>query len=296
MIDPDLKKFIQSLVDSKRAPAAKTYMSILSAFTAWLRDRNKTLSNFTTSDAEEYFRNIENNNTANMLLGSLKSFLAYKFKSLQPGDPRMAIEHQRYLQLSSIRARPKRSKREKMALTPDEIGELLDGIKGRKNHEVLLAGTIVAFLWGARSFEQEYYMRPTGIKHPAEYRWNKNEMMLWTSKVHHMRFLAWDEKFTPYVKTWVKALPSITIPGEWLTKRLHNTYISGVRITSRVARKSVQTNLRIDGTAEWIIDEILGHENKNSIANTYVDFTMTEPIIKEVLVNNHYLIKHGVIP
>ena len=120
-------------------------------------------------------------------------------------------------------------------------------------------------------------------------------MMLWTSKVHHMRFLAWNEKFTPYIKTWVKAVPSLTIPGEWLTKRLHTTDISGVKITSRVARKSVQTNLRIEGVDEWIVDEVLGHENKYSIANTYVDFTMTEPVIKEALVNNHYLIKHGVI-
>ena len=40
-------------------------------------------------------------------------------------------------------------------------------IKRRKNNEILMAGTVVAFLWGARSMEQEYFMRTTGNKTPG---------------------------------------------------------------------------------------------------------------------------------
>lgn len=294
MIDSELDAFILHLRNSNRAPAAKTYMSVLSAFSSWLRERNKSLSTFTTADAEEYLRNIENPNTANMALGALKSFMAYKFRSMAAGDPKTAVEFQRYLQLGSIRPRPKRQKREKVALTPVEVGELLDVIRKRRNPEVLLAGTVVNYLWGARSMEQEHFMRPSGIDHPAKYNWKNNTVSLWTTKVHHYRHLSWNEKFTPFVKTWVKALPVAT-PGEWLTQRLNVHDIGGVRITSRVGRKSVQTNFRLEKVDEWIIDEVLGHENRNSIANTYVDFTMTEKEIDNALMNNHYLIKHGVI-
>ena len=102
MIDPELNKFIKHLKDSNRSPAAKTYLSVLSSFATWLKDRNKNLSGFTTSDATEYFRNIENPNSANMFLGSLKSFMAYRFMSIPADDPKAMIEHQRYLQLTPL--------------------------------------------------------------------------------------------------------------------------------------------------------------------------------------------------
>ena len=295
MIDVELEKFLTYLSEATKAPAAKTYRTSLTSFVSWLRDRDKTLSTFTTPDAEIFFRNIENRNTANVFLASLKSFMAHKYQSLTPDDPRFRIEMERYMQLRSLKARPYRQEREKVALTPSEVGELFDVIRSRRNHEVLLAGAVVCFLWGARSMEQEYFMRPDKIPHAAEIRWNKNEMLLWTSKVHHMRFLAWNEKFTPYVKTWVKSLPSITTPGEWLTPRLHNFEIGGVEITSRVGRKSVQTNFRMEGVDEWIINSTLGHTDKNSISDTYSDFTIYESKIKDALVNKHYLITNEIV-
>lgn len=293
MIDTELEKFLKYLMESNRAPAAKSYRTALTSFVSWLRERDKTLSTFTTADADVFFRNIENPHTANMFLAALKSFMANKYRSMPPDDPRFAIEMQRYMQMESIKARPNRLKHEKVALTPSEIGDLLELIEKRKN-PVLYAGTVICFLWGARSMEQEYFMRAEGIQHPAVYRWNKNEMMLWTTKVHHPRFLCWNEKFTPYIKTWVKALPSFTVPGEWLTSRLHNYEIKNLRITSRVGRKSVQTNFRMDGIEDWIIDATLGHASKN-MADTYSDFTIYESKIKDALVNKHYLITHDII-
>jgi integrase len=288
MIDVELNKFLENLNDSNRKPAAKTYRSVLTTFAGWLEGRGSTLSTFTTTEADTYFRNIKNVYTANMALGALKSYMSFRFRSIPAGDPKSAIEHQRYLQLESIRARPKRRVPGKVALTPSEVSELLEEIKRHKRSEVLYAGTALIFLWGARSMEQEHFMRDIGIPHHAEYRWDKNEMMLWTSKVHYMRFLAWHEKFTPYIKTWVKALP-FTTPGEYLTTHLNRYTIGGVNITSRVGRKSVQTNMILDGVEGWIVDAILGHQNTNSIADTYTDFSMYESRIKDVFVNKHYM-------
>jgi integrase len=288
MIDVELNKFITILSTTNRSPAAKTYMSILGSFVSWLRDREKTLYTFTTADADEYVRNIKNPHTANMFLGSLKSFMLWKSTSILIDDPRSFIETQRYNQLKTLKARPIITKREKIALNPSEISELLEEIKRHKHSEVLYAGTALTFLWGARSIEQEHFMRDNGIEHHAEYRWDKNEMMLWTTKRHYMRFLAWNNKFTPYIKTWVKALP-FTTPGTYVTTHINNYTIGGINPTSRTGRKSVQTNLTMDGIEGWIVDAILGHKNRNSIADTYTDFSMYESRIKDVFVNNHYM-------
>jgi site-specific recombinase XerD len=288
MIDVELNRFLDYLTNSKKSPAAKTYRSSLSSFVSWLEERNKTLSTFTTADADEFFCNIENQNTANMFLAALKSFMSHRFRSMSVEDPRFPIENQRYLQLDYIKTRKKRMNRGKVALTPSEISELLEEIKRHKRSEVLYAGTALVFLWGARSMEQEHFMRASGIQHPAEYRWDKNEMMLWTSKVDYMRFLAWNEKFTPYVKTWVKSLP-FTTPGEYLTTHLNKYTIGGINPTARTGRKSVQTNLVMSGVEGWIVDEILGHSNKNSISDTYTDFSMHEARIKDVFMNKHYM-------
>lgn len=294
MTDVELNRFLQNLNESNRQPAAKTYKSVLSTFSSWLEQRGSTLSTFTTTEADTYFRNIQNVYTANMFLGALKSYMAYRFRSLPADDPRFAVGMQRYMQLESIKARPKRRVPGKVALTPSEVADLLAMIKKRKHHEVLYAGAVLCFLWGARPIEQEHFMRSSGIQHRAEYQWNKNEMMLWTSKVHYMRFLAWHEKITPYVKTWVKALP-FTTPGEYLTTHLNSYNIGGVNVTARTGRKSVQTNLILGGADGWIVDAILGHSNTNSIADTYTDFTMYQSKIKDVLVNKHYLITEEII-
>jgi site-specific recombinase XerD len=288
MIDVELNAFLNNLNETNRKPAAKTYRSVLTSFGTWLDKRGKTLSTFTTNDADTYFRTIENIYTANMFLGALKSYMAYKFRTLPAEDPQFAVGMQKYMQLESIKARQKRRIPGKVALTPDEIAELLGIIEKRKHHEVLYAGTVLCFLWGARSLEQEHFMRASGIEHHAEYRWDKNEMMLWTTKVHYMRFLAWHPKFTPYIKTWVKALP-FTTPGEYLTTHLNKYEIGGLHITSRVGRKSVQTNLILNGAESWIVDAVLGHQNTSSISDTYTDFTMYEPKIKDVFVNKHYM-------
>lgn len=296
MIDIELEKFLKYLMESKRLPAAKTYRSVLVPFISWLGERNKTLATFTTPDADTFFRNIENRNTANMFIAALKGFMAYRYQSLPPDDPHVPVEMQRYMQLQMIKARPYRQKREKVALTPDEVGELFDAIKKRKTHDVLIAGTVVCFLWGARAQEQEYFMRSSGVPHAAKYDWKNNSVILWTSKVHHPRFLCWNEIFTPYVKTWVKSLPTLDEPGKWLTQRLRRFEVGGLRITSKVGRKSFQTNFRMEGVEEWIINSVLGHTDKNSpVSDAYGDYTIYESKIRDALVNKHYLITHGII-
>ena len=294
MMDVELNKFLQNLRDSNRSPAAKTYKSVLTSFSTWLEERGSTLSTFTTSEADTYFRNIENAYTANMFLGALKSYMAYRFMSIPAEDPRSTVAHQRYMQLDSIKARPKRKVRGKVALTPDEVSELLGLVKKRKRHDLLYAGTVLCFYWGARPIEQEHFMRATGIPHHAEYRWDRNEMMLWTSKVHYMRYLAWHEKITPYVKLWAKSLP-FTTPGEYVTTHLNSYNIGGVKITARTGRKTVQTNMILNGIEGWIVDTILGHQNTTSIADTYTDFTMYESKIREALVDKHYMITEEII-
>lgn len=295
MADAELSRFIKYLSVSKRKPAAVTYKSVLTSFISWLGERDKTLSMFTIADVDEYYRNIENNHTANMFLGALKSFSKYKYASLPFGDPTATLESQRIQQLGQLKSRPKRGKRGKVALTPSEVGELLHLVKKRRNSDVLYAGTTLAFYFGARPIELELYMRASHTDHPAIYNWKNNTMQLWTAKVHFPRFLAWNPKLTPLIKTWCAALPKFTNPGEWLTTHLHDYEINGVKITSRVARKTVQTNFRINGIEDYITDAVLGHVSQSPMGDTYMDFTQMEGRIKDVFVNKHYMIANGVI-
>jgi integrase len=295
----ELTKFKGYLVNSNRVPAAETYVVVLGKFSEWLSTRKKSFRNFTSSDTEEYYRNIPNGNTANTFLGALKSFLKYRIANAE-SDAVFTSESRKLSQISTIRTRPRRGKREKVALAEDELIALLSQLRAKPRtprNDLVYSGTILHFYFGARPIELAYWLRTKGVEHPAKIDWKNNRMELWTAKVHFYRVLAWNDAVTPHMKRWCEAIESFSFPRKWMTQRIGMYEVNGVHITAKTGRKTVQTQMRLAGVNDFIIDSILGHISHNSqIGDSYTDFELFIPQIEEVMKKKHYMLSDKLYP
>ena len=295
----EISRYIAHLIKSDRKPAAKTYKSVLFSFSTWLDLHGKTFDTFNTVDVEEYMSGLKNHNTANMFSGAIRGYMKFRVATLQFNDSTVMIETQRMNQLSLIKPRAIRSQREKVALTSDELKSLLE-LMGKKTNSVknqlVYAGTILHFYFGARPVELAQWLRTSGVEHPAQIDWKKNEMQLWTAKVKHYRYLPWHESITPILKMWYTHLPLDEPSAEWLTRHINKYTIGGVHITAKTGRKTVQTQMRMHGVDDFLTDCILGHVSKSSaIGSIYTDFTFFETKLQDVMRKNHYMILDGII-
>lgn len=302
MISMDTKeitRYITHLIKSDRKPAAKTYKSSLYIFSSWLDSHGKTFDTFNTVDVEEYMSTFKNHNTANMFSAAIRGYMKFRVATLQFNDPTVMVETQRFNQLSLVKPRAIRAQREKVALTSDELKSLLD-VMGKKSNTVknqlIYAGTILHFYFGARPVELAHWLRSSGVEHPAQIDWKNNEMQLWTAKVKHYRYLPWHESITPILKMWHSHLPLDPPPAEWMTRHINKYTIGGVHITAKTGRKTVQTQMRLGGVDDFLTDCILGHVSKSSaIGSIYTDFTMFQTKLQDVMREKHYMIIDGVI-
>ena len=295
----EIARYISHLIKSDRKPAAKTYKSVLFSFSTWLDLHGKTFDTFNTIDVEEYMSGLKNHNTANMFSGAIRGYMKFRVATLQFNDSTVMIETQRMNQLSLIKPRAIRSQREKVALTSDELKSLLE-LMGKKTNSVknqlVYAGTILHFYFGARPVELAQWLRTSGVEHPAQIDWKKNEMQLWTAKVKHYRYLPWHESITPILKMWYTHLPLDEPSAEWLTRHINKYTIGGVHITAKTGRKTVQTQMRMHGVDDFLTDCILGHVSKSSgIGDVYTDFSFFQGKLQEVMRDKHYIIVDGVI-
>ena len=289
--------FINHLKLTGKKQAAETYGFLLISFQRWLRDnKHITIREATTSNVDEYISTIDSQST---VLTAIREYFKYRYTSLPVGDPRLNEEMQRYNQLALIRPKRKRKNLQKIALTPDDLSKFFKMLRESGATEELISGFVVLFYFGARPGEISEYLATAKIS------FQKREMFILTEKTLIERYLAWHPVLDPYIKTWYEFVRSkngdkgLPYPGGWLTKNLKvqvgkSRVISGVAITSRTARRTFQTQMRLLNVPDITIRAILGHTD-TSMSDVYTDWTQFAPIVKEALVNNHYMIKNRVI-
>jgi integrase len=299
MDDYEIKRYIERLITLKKIPASKAYRSVLVAFSKWLSARKKNFDTFTKLDVEEYMSTLQNNLTANMFLGAIRGYIRYRSSTLPDDDPSILKETNRVNQLRDIRPRSRRMKREKIALTPEELKGFLAILEKKPKtarNELIYSGVILTFYTGARPIELAHWLRTSGVEHPAKINWKDRSMQLYTAKIGEYRYIPWHPSITPHLKRWIAALPDFTDPNEWLTRRIKNYTISGVKMTSKTGRRTVQTNFRLAGVPDFLSDSILGHVSRSSpIADQYTDFSLFEPEIRKLMEVDHFMITSGIL-
>lgn len=271
----------------------QTYGSLLTNFEIWLDTKNKSFANFTSLDLQEYSRASYGTASANTLLAAVKAYLKYRVASLPMGDPKIMAETHRENQIRLLRAERTPSKIRKKALTVDELIELIKTMREDEVSDTALCGAVVTFYFGARPSELAVHLKTARID------WDAHDMIIKTSKRGGSeRYLVWHPKITPFLKTWYESLGKIPYPEEWMTKRLNRYTVNGLKVTSRVARRTFQTNMRNLGVEDFYIDMILGHVSRSSpIGDVYTDFSdpKFKNKIREVMCDKHYMITGKVI-
>ena len=294
-VDIPVSKYIAHMKTTGKLGGAKTSGSLLNSFEKWLDARAMSIEDITINTVDEYLSTV---GSAQPVLNAIRGYFRYRYTSLPMGHPAVMTEMQRYNQLSLVRPKRKPKKLAKVALTTEELSALLKKMKQKGVSEELYAGIVVLFYFGARPGEMAEYLATARIS------FEKREMFIQTEKTHVERYLAWSPALDPYIKLWYKFVTAdgrkgLPYPGQWLTMKLKyemgsGRVTGGVRVTSRTARKTFQTQMRLLNVPDIIIRAILGHTD-NTMSDVYTDWTQFAPIIRENLLNTHYMIKGGLI-
>jgi integrase len=289
--------YIEHLKTTGKMGGAKTWGSLLRTFEHWLEDRDPplTIDEVSATIVDEYLSTV---GSPRSVLNAIRGYFRFRYMQVPMGDPSAAIEMQRYNQLTMVRPKRKQKKFEKISLTTPDLKVLLERAEKMDVSPELYAGLVVLFYFGARPREMAEFLASARIS------FENRDMFILTEKTLVERYLAWHPKLDPYMKTWYdfvmdggkKGLP---YPGQWLTVTLKNhmgrdRVIKGVEVTARTARRTFQTQMRLMNVPDIIIRAVLGHTDK-TISDVYTDWTQFAPIIKDSMVNNHYMVKAGVI-
>lgn len=293
------KIYIDHLITTGKKGAADTYGSLLVSYQRWLRQKKGIgLNDSTVTHLDEYVSELSSDSTVKITVAAVKGYFKHRYSSLPIGDPRVMDEMQRFNQLQLLRPKKKRKQLKKISLNATELKQLLAKMKKAGVSDNLYAGMVVLFYFGARAGEFAHYL------HTARVDFSKHEMILMTEKTLVERYLAWHPTLDPYLETWYKFVMSkaggLPYPGEWLTKTLkyemgtRSVDIGGVSVTSRTCRRTFETQMRVLGVQDIIIRAVLGHTD-GSMSDVYTDWTEFAPLIKDAMVDSHYMIVHGVI-
>jgi len=292
-----IEKFCDNLVLNDRKPAARVYGFALRGFERWLESINKNINNFTSSDFERYFSSIKNARTANLFRAAVKSYLKYRAGSLEFGDSSVIIETQRISQIDLVRNKRFNGAFHKVSLNPEEMKVFLEELSNSNLNSLVYSFALLEAYFGARPIELEYHLKFAKIN------WKDRSMYLKTAKMGEtVRFLAWDKRITPYLKH-VYESPAVTYPGSYLTKNLRawqkhrsQPLFKDIIVTAKTMRKTFQTQQRLLGTPDIFIDSVLGHVSRSSsIGDVYTDKTELMEPIRKLMLEDHYMIKYGVI-
>jgi len=241
---------------------------------------------------------VKSSRSVQTILNAVRGYFKHRYMLLPMGDRHAADELQRFNQLKLLHPKRRSKKLVKMSLAVPDLKVLLSKMKVARVSDELYAGVVVLFYFGARPGEM------AGLLADAKISFAKREMFIQTEKNRVERYLAWHPNLDPYIKLWYsfvtrdgrKGLP---YSGEWITKTLKyemgsERIISGVHVTSRTARRTFQTQMRLLNVPDIIIRVVLGHTDK-TISDVYTDWTQFVPIVKDAMINNHYMIKNRVI-
>ena len=106
-----------------------------------------------------------------MFLGAIRGYMRWHNTTLSDNDPRVLKDTNRENQLrGNLRPRPRRMKREKIALTAEELKGFLDMLEKKpksKRNNLIYDGVILHFYFGARPIELAHWLRTSGVEHPG---------------------------------------------------------------------------------------------------------------------------------
>lgn len=295
--DISIEDFCKNLETNDRKPAAKVYYYSLRGFEKWLEKNGKNINVFTSGDFERYFSLIKNARTANLFRAAVKSYLKYRAGSLEFGDSSVIIETQRISQIDLVRNKRQSNPMVKNSLTPEELTIFLEKLSDSHLNSLVYSLAVMEAYFGARPIEIELHLKSAKID------WKERSMYLRTAKMgDSVRYLPWNDKITPYIQHVYKS-PKIKYAGSYLTKNLTSwqkhmkkPIFKDIVVTAKTFRKSFQTQQRLLGTPDIFIDFVLGHVSKTSaIGDVYTDRTAFIDPIRKLMLEDHYMIKYGVI-
>jgi site-specific recombinase XerD len=288
-MDTSIEAFQQYLVQNRRFGSADTYGSLLRGFEDWLETGGSTLDGYRSNDVETYVRHqgLKSPYTANTFLAAIRSYQKWRTGSLSLDSPMVMPETQRANQLLLIKPEKIRRSYQKMALVADEVGDLLKKMERDRVSDLVYAGTVLTFYFGARPVELARNLAN------AEIHWDDRWMLIQTAKSQEWRILAWDDAIAPHLMVWYDEVPR-PYPDWWLTRHLGPYTIAGVNVTSKTGRRSFETEERMLGVDKDVIDLILGHANER-VGDIYTDWSRWEGLVRDVLENRHYLLLSDVL-
>lgn len=293
-----IDEFCNNLVLNKREPAARVYHYSLTGFEKWLHSIGKSINNFTAADFERYFSSIKSARTANLFRAAVKSYLKYRAGSLEFGDSSVIIETQRMSQIDLVRNKRHSDTISKVSLNPDEVKIFLEKLSNSHLNPLVYSLAVLEAYFGARPIELEQHLQTAKID------WKNNSMYLRTAKMgeNTVRYLPWDDRISPYIKHVYKSMP-IKYPGAYLSKNIGSwqahmkkPLFRDIKVTAKTLRKSFQTQQRLLGTPDILIDSVLGHVSKTSaIGDIYTDKNELNEPIRELMLKDHYMFYYGVV-
>lgn len=284
-----IDEYLHYLVLNGRKPSARTYGAMLRGFDDWLALRGRDISTYLVTDVETYKRQLgmSSANTANTFLAAIRGYQRWRTGSLPLTSNMVVPETQRTNQLQLVTRERLMPQYGKKTATADEVHDLLLKMVKDRVDPVVYSGMVLHFYFGARAVELAHNLSFAKID------WDDRSMLLQTAKTKAWRYLAWHDAITPFLVTWYDEVP-MPRPDYWLTARIRNYSVGGLRVTSKFGRRTFETEQRRLGVSRDLIDAILGHTNSR-IGDVYMDWTALQDDIRDVMENRHYMILNGII-
>jgi len=284
-----IEDYLRYLVLNGREPSARTYGALLRGFEGWLLQRERDITNYLTTDVETYKRQlgIRNANTANTFLAAMRGYQRWRTGSLPLTSAMIMPETQRVNQLQLVTRERKQPTYGKKTATAAEVHDLLLKMARDRLDPVVYSGVVLHFYFGARAVELGHNLAYAKID------WDDRSMLIQTAKTKAWRYLAWHEAITPFLMTWYDEIP-VPRPDTWLTSRIKNYSVGGLRVTTKFGRRTFETEQRLLGVPQDLIDAILGHTNAR-IGDVYMDWTALQSDIRDVMETRHYMLVNGIL-
>jgi len=277
-----IKDFTQYLLSQRDTDTARTYAHMLRKFEDYLATQGRTLDDFTPLDVEMFMSTLAPA-TANVFLAAIRKYAKFRV-SMALDMQEFYFESRRETAISNIKPRKITRKIRKQALTLDELRELIK--LTRSNPEVYIA-TVFHYYFGMRPVEATVHFVEGDVK------WRERYMIIRTAKTGHERILPWAEEMDSFVAEWYDIADRIVSrrrqPQEWYTKHLKPyAKAMGLVITAKTARKTFETQMRMQSIDQWKIDFLLGHATK--VPDIYSDWTQLLEELRKVVETKHYMI------
>jgi integrase len=301
-MDLSVSGYIQYLKNSNKMGSARNYRFSISAFERWLRPFGKDIDTFSINDVNMYIAGMGSPKSANLFRSALIGYMKYRAGSLPLGDPMAVIEFQKVSQIGLVVSRRMEREIKKTSLTPTEVNILLDKIKKNFGEPIYSFAMFYAY-FGARPGEVEGFYIGNRLYSLANAKidWKNRKMIIMTEKTHSERLLFWNYKMDKHIHTILDALP-VPYPARYFTLHMYRwqskgkNRIGGIATTAKTFRRTFQTNQRLLGQPDILIDHELGHVSKtSSIGDVYTDFSQFEPQLREMMDRYHYMIIHGIL-